>query len=432
MLTQVESRGPWRPWIGSRRSRYGGGLSCWRGETGEGRRGGRDIDDAAPAQRGRGDAVRAWGRDVILPILVTRALLVLAAFLSILAIPLSRYVPTDWTILRASPLVDAFNRWDATNYLRIAADGYTTAHPGDAAFFPLFPVLVNAVASITGSVAPDRLSVAALVVANLALVAAVSGLVALARLDFDAQTARRAGWVLVVFPTALFLSAGYAESTFLALSIWAYLACRAGRWPLAGLLCAGAALTRPFGILVVLPLAVEWVFQWRDDARPKRSHIAGGLAALGVVAAGVVTYLAILEDRLGDPLAFIHAQVAWSRGLVPPWVTLGNFFSQDLTFNRGEHDFVDLAFTLILIVLVALSWRVLRPALALFATSLLVVFMSTGSLLSMPRFVLAAFPVFLVLARAARNATFERAYLVLGAGLGAVWMALFAAWYWVS
>jgi hypothetical protein len=93
---------------------------------------------------------------------------------------------------------------------------------------------------------------------------------------------------------------------------------------------------------------------------------------------------------------------------------------------------VDLAFTLGAAVAVVAAWRLLRPPHALYATALLLAPLFTGSLLSMPRFVLGIFPVFLVLARVTARPLAERAALVLGAGGLAVSSALYAQYYWVS
>ncbi|MFD2356882.1 mannosyltransferase family protein [Nonomuraea ferruginea] len=84
-------------------------------------------------------------------------------------------------------------------------------------------------------VVPDW-SAAGLIVS---LVAGAVAMVALARL---AEHEGAQGWMavlgLVLFPAAVFLSAGYSESLFLAFAIPAWLAARQGRWPAAAALAA--------------------------------------------------------------------------------------------------------------------------------------------------------------------------------------------------
>ena len=82
-----------------------------------------------------------------------------------------------------------------------------------------------------------------------------------------------------------------------------------------------------------------------------------------------------------------------------------------------------------------LEWRGCAgadPSYAAFLTVLVLVPLSSGSLTSLGRFDLVFFPVVLVLAKLGRRPGFDRAYTVVGLGLGAVFMALFAQWYWVS
>ncbi len=93
------------------------------------------------------------------------------------------------------------------------------------------------------------------------------------RLDFDRATAARAVLYLLVFPTTLFLSAVYAESLFLALTVAAFYHARRGQWWIAGALGGLAALARPHGVLLALPLAVEYLAQRDFDLRAIRGNI---------------------------------------------------------------------------------------------------------------------------------------------------------------
>lgn len=363
---------------------------------------------------------------VLVPLVTTRVLLGIVGVLSVTTLPVSPFVPPQWVVRGPSPLVDAFSSWDATNYVRIAAQGYDLSHASDIAFFPLYPMTMRLIAGAIGATGTPALQVIGLVVANIALVAATMLLVMLARLDLDEAAASRAAWALLVFPTSLFLSAGYAESLFLALSLGAIVAGRRGRWAAAGLLGALAGLTRPFGVLVLIPLAIE-AYQQRHERR--RWQLLGSLAAVPL---GLAGYMLFLSRTFGDPLAFLHVQTEWHRGVMAPWETFGRFFSAPLTITSGHHSLQDLGFALLLIALAAASWRALRPSYAAYATALVLVPLCTGSLVSMMRFGIANFPIFLVLALAGRSARFERGYLVVAAGLSALLMALFAQWYWVA
>ena len=90
-----------------------------------------------------------------------------------------------------------------------------------------------------------------------------------------------------------------------------------------------------------------------------------------------------------------------------------------LTLSSGLHSLTDLAFTVLGIGVAVLAWRWLRPSYALYMTALLLVPLSTGTLLSMPRFVLVMFPMYLVLAILGRRAAVHETLLVVGMGLAA-------------
>ena len=140
-------------------------------------------------------------------------------------------------------------------------------------------------------------------------------------------------------------------------------------------------------------------------------------------------YLAV---TFGDPLAFLHAESGWDRHVMAPWDTFATFFSVSPTFGDALHSIPDLLFTIAAIAITVASWRLLRRSYAVFLTALLLVPLSSGALLSMPRFCVAWFPVFLVLAVVGRRPELDRLFLVVGASLSAVFMLLFGQWYWVA
>jgi hypothetical protein len=178
-----------------------------------------------------------------------------------------------------------------------------------------------------------------------------------------------------------------------------------------------------------------------------------------MVPAGLVGYAAFLWHRFGDPLLFAHVQAHWMRRLADPFSTLhrawdaatrgaGYFLDPAALFlSRHPHsEFVasgtlDLAFLALLVFLVAAGLLLLPPGLsgyALVATLIPVLtpFISKGPLgplLSLPRFVLGVFPIFLVLGHLlSRSKAALWAWLLFSGGLGAALTALFVTWRWVA
>src|SRR3954454_14038249 len=149
-------------------------------------------------------------------------------------------------------------RWDATWYLGIAHGGYDAA---SSAFFPLYPLLVRALAP---GGAPGALLPAAYAASLAALAGALYLLRRLAELEVGAPAARRTVLLLAFFPGSLWLGAPYSESLFLLLSVGAVYAARTGSWAWAGGCAALASGTRSAGIVLLVPLVMIW---WRGRPR---------------------------------------------------------------------------------------------------------------------------------------------------------------------
>jgi hypothetical protein len=376
-------------------------------------------------------------RDVLVPFLATRALLLIVAATSLSVLPHSPYSFPEWETV-TDPLLSAFSRWDGLWYREIAEDGYTYEPGGQSSvsFFPLYPMLMRAVGTLVGAADHTALAAVGVLLSNIALGAGVALLVALVRLDHDEDTASRAALYTLAFPTSFFLSSVYADVLFLLLTVAAFLAARHQRWWIAGLLGGLTALSRPHGVLIALPLALEYALQhgwsWRSPFRTL-ARFRPSLLALGLVPAGLVLYMTFLGVAFGAPLAFVETQSAgWGRGFAMPWDTLAQFFSEPLTMHRNEHSLLDLAFAVGLGACAVAAWRLTRPSYALLATVILVGALSSGTLISLMRVGAALFPVPIVLAVVGRDPRVDRLVLVVGSVLGGLFMALFAQHYWVA
>lgn len=226
--------------------------------------------------------------------------------------------PTEqgWGILGAG-----LERYDALWYLAIAEHGYPSVDAGAAvpeayAFFPLLPLLIG----VTGRLLLGRWLLAANLIALVAVVAALAAVHRLVEVETgDRAAAGRALVGVAVFPSAYFLVAPYTEAPFLALSGWALVEARRGRWLRAGGLSALAALSRPVGILLVVALALEIVRQHREGRRP--DTVGSAVAVLGAPV-GIGAFLVWAWLATGRPLAPLLAQEGWRREWMLPHETL--------------------------------------------------------------------------------------------------------------
>ncbi|HWS38082.1 MAG TPA: mannosyltransferase family protein [Actinoplanes sp.] len=316
-----------------------------------------------------------------------------------------------------------WNRWDAGHYVRIAESGYGIG-PGFPAFFPLYPLLINLLGGGIG---------AALLVANAAAFGALTMLHRLADHEFGEATAQRATWYLAAFPMGFFLFIGYNESLFLVLAIGALYAGRRGHWWLAGALGALSSATRLFGLLLMVPLAVEYLR--RIGWRPAR--LRPDVLALALVPLGVVAYAVYCAVELGNPLAFSVAQDQWGRRYTFPggaWLTaVGQVGGPLDAATLGA--LVDAGTTLVAVVLLILCvtgpWRFRRDQMYLVVQGALtlLMLMSTEvggrSMQSAARYAMEAVAILLVLARIGGRPRWDRAVLTVGIALHAVFLSVF-------
>jgi Mannosyltransferase (PIG-V) len=322
---------------------------------------------------------------------------------------------------------DVWARWDSVFFVRIAEHGYDHA---SAAFYPLYPVLVWALGHVFGG----HYVLAGVVISLAAACGAFVLLYGIAEQRLGADGGRRAVLYLAVFPTALFLQAVYSESLFLLLVLAAFVLAERNRFAGAGLAAGLAILTRANGIALLPALAI---LAWRS--RDRRRASGGLLLALPVAA----LYPLLLWRELGDPWAFAHAQDRWHRHLSPAgpfggiwdaltrWVPSGTLERHAIAVNVE-----DLAFLVVFIALTVVAWRRFGAAYGVFCVASLVIPLSYPSsrwpLLSLPRFGLAIFPLFLALAALGGRPRVHTAIVACSAVLLGVAVTQWALWQWVA
>ena len=376
-----------------------------------------------------------WMGMPLLAFLVTRLGIALVAYVSMPLIVDSSVPP--YHIKPDQLLLDAFgSRWDTGFYLSIAEEGYQVdgvPFPS-VAFFPLLPLLIRAANLLTG----DTL-VAGLLVTNLALVAACLLFYRLVYDEFGAETAGRAVWYFMIFPSSFFGSAIYSESLFLLCAIGALYLFRKGLWESAAMLGVLSAMTRFMGLLVAPLLLVEWWMLRRRNSPEKRPPLIALLAPL-LTPLGTFAYMLYLQRKFGDPLAFLHASEAWGRQPQSPLETIFEMLHAPaegwwaaIAAGRLPLDnWIDLSFVLLFVLLgCALLWH-RRWSEAAFVLLGSLIPLSTALLMSQRRYVWILFPAFILLARWGGRPWIDRLIVSLSLlGLG-LFTAMFANWYWVG
>ena len=212
-------------------------------------------------------------------------------------------------------VIEPLANWDGQWYTMLARYGYwardPVRDPAAAAFWPLYPLLLRFGATLTGW-SPATVGV---LLSNVAFLFALVVLHRLIRLDYGAAVAGRAVWGLALFPVAFFFSAVYTESLFLLLIVGAVYCGRLERWRGAAMLGFLAALTRNTGVLVLLPLGGLLVRHYGPDPR-RWWRMALPLAPIPLAPALFMGYQWWVS---GDFFLTLHVQHKFTRAPMPPW-----------------------------------------------------------------------------------------------------------------
>jgi hypothetical protein len=345
-------------------------------------------------------------------------------------------------------ITDVWARWDSVWFLRIAEHGYSSAAGGASAFYPLYPGSV----ALLGRALFGHYVLAGILVSLAAALGSCLLLYRLAEERLGADGARRAVLYLALFPFALFLQAVYSESLYLLLTLAAFVLAERRRFLAAGATAGLALLTRPTG-LALLPALAVLAWQERDRLR--------ALASLAVAPLLFAAYPLYLWRAEGDPWAFLHAQKIWSRHLSPAgplggiWDGLRAGWAGVEQLASGSHTHVYwtavqdtdpiraatlnlecLAFLVLFLVLTVIAWQRFGAPYGLFAALSLAIPLSVPSerwpLLSLPRFGLTIFPLFLALAVLGGRPRLHTAIVGISSLLLGVAIVQWSLWQWVA
>jgi Dolichyl-phosphate-mannose-protein mannosyltransferase len=389
--------------------------------------------------------VRAGQRQALDIYLWSRAAIWIAAIFAFFFFEPNRHPDASrWDTPRLHELgyfPDIWARWDSDFFLRIAQNGYDGA---SAAFHPLYPALV----AVLGRILFGHYLLAGLIVSLACCLGSFLLLYRLAEERLGPEGAERSVLYLAVFPMSLFLQAVYSESLFLLLVLAAFAVAERNRFATAGVLAGLAILTRAAGIALLPALAL---LAWRER---DRLRALGGVALALPVAA---IYPLVLWQQVDDPWAFSHAQDRWHRH-VSPAGPLGGVWDGAVSAWRGLEQFVvghgthvaganqmhaaaenlqAFVFLVLFVALTVVAWRRFGAPYGLFAAVSLAIPLSYPSsrwpLLSLPRFGLVIFPLFLALAALTsgrprlHNAVVACSALFLG-----VAVVQWALWQWLA
>lgn len=411
----------------------------------------------APAREQPALAARLWAavRPVVGVFLWSRATVWLIALFTLLAFepnrslsPIAQASMAPFLTNDLGWMTDVWAHWDSVWFLQIAHSGYGLSGQASA-FYPLYPGLVAALGRVFGG----HYVAAGIVVSLTATLASFALLYTLGKRLLGEDGAWRAVLYLAVFPMAMFLGAVYAESLLLALMLGAFLCAERGHWLWAWILTGLALLTRLAGAALIPALVL---LAWRSPSRRR------ALAGLPLVAVEFAVFPILLWRQTGDALGFVHAEKIWSRQLatlgplsgawegVKAGVTgLARILTHhpvqrrafasgsDYTLLTSAFNVQALLFLAVFVFLTVVAWRRFGAVYGLFAAASLLIPLSSPNrggwpLLSLPRFGVTIFPLFLALAALGQRPKVHSAIVaVSAAGLGLVTVQ-WALWQWMG
>jgi hypothetical protein len=325
-------------------------------------------------------------------------------------------------------VMNQFTRWDSPHYIDIAKNWYVAQGEQRIflVFFPLYPILIR-----LSTVDLNYINLSALLVSNISSIIGFTYLFKLAKFDFDDNVAKKAVLYLSIFPTAYFLSAPYTEGLFFALTIASIYYARSAKWPLAGILSLFATLTRLAGLLLLPVLFVEYFNQ--KEWKLRRIDLNTFWLSLAVI--GFLIYLNINNQVSRNPFMFMYYQQnpPWYNTINPllgltrawGWVTTAAF-PENITIGAAPLAFGVVGLLAILAGL-KLRFRLSYNVYMLFTWLLSV---STGWWISVPRYVLAMFPMFILFGLLTNRKIVNGVLILCSAGALCFFTVLFAMGQW--
>lgn len=281
---------------------------------------------------------------------------------------------------------------DASWYLSISTSGYEerqfdASRAANWAFFPLFPWLWKSLLSLGADAAWSGF-----LLSNVLFLLGLIQLHRWVQTIRDTDVADRAVLVIALFPTAYFFSLPWSESLFLFLASSTLISLQQKQLSRASIWNALLSACRPTGLFYS---ALLW-WENREGHRlpPFRIWL---FAVLGTL--GLLVFMSVLHLRTGNALAFVDIQAAWGRD--------GGSLTKH--FRRWVMDPLLLAEpwnlrwlnnTALLLGLAASAWLWRQKLRGFAILSFLCIFMpwSTGTLVSMSRYLLTIPPLFLAFA----------------------------------
>lgn len=256
------------------------------------------------------------------------------------------------------------------------------------AFFPLFPFLIAGVMKITGT---DFYNSAFFLNLIILFFLIRIWVIYLTSKCFDSKVVFKLTLLLLLFPFSLHLYFIYTESLYLLFLIHVFHHAENKQWLKTAVFASFMVLTRPNGIMILLPIAVLLFENLRESDQPnlfgKLKSFPISVLSLILVPLTLMAWMMYQYKITGDPFMFSHAQAFWHK----EWM-----FPLQALFRLGFWDQQYMSVLVVIVMLFALyAGRKWSNSYRVLVWTGILLPLSAGSVISMSRYMSVLFPFYI-------------------------------------
>jgi Gpi18-like mannosyltransferase len=320
-------------------------------------------------------------------------------------------------------LVSLHARWDSFWYLDIAENSYSLKynHWGlyNIVFFPFYPFLIRIVSLLVGG----NFILAGWILSLFFLFLSLLFLFKLLKEFHPEIDPYSPLFFLLIFPTAFFLNAVYTESIFLFFSLATFYYGFKKKMLYAGFFGLLASLTRVTGALLFIPIIWEYL---KDHNFKLKSIFSSKALPIFLIPLGTFSFFLYHYFKFRNFFLFFEVEKSWGRAFV---LQRGHFsfFSNPSIVNFC----LDVLFVIFAFTATYFVFRKLRTSYGLYMLATLIIALSTGTLMSIGRYILVLFPTY-ILAASIKNQYLQKVWVFSSILLLALYTILFVNNYWAG
>jgi len=313
-------------------------------------------------------------------------------------------------------------QWDGGHFLTIAQNGYHFFT--DYAFLPLYPFLVKSLNYLMGNVL-----LSGLVISSICLLIFLLIFFRLIESKYNQKIAFFTIAAFMLFPTSFFTVAFYSESLFLMLTGLCFYFLYKKNYLFAAIFCSFAALTRIVGIFLFISIIYTYFTQLNFNVKKlDRNIIFILISPLPLIAYSI--YLALNGQ---SSIIYLTSERFWARGLTDPISTLISYIWSIFTYPQSLNFYFDFTLTIFFLTVLFLGRGKIPSSMWIFSVLVILAGISTGTLVSMPRYILASIGSFIILGKVFKdNIKLSTLIFSLSLIVQIILATLFISGYWVA